>query len=92
MSILVICRMAWFTLPAAGEPINSIMRVGMICQETPYLSFSQPHWPGAPPLAVGPAEQGAEGVAAGRGWGGHVSGLDDLQIDGKSSNLTEKRR
>src|SRR5437867_8188768 len=25
---------------------------GMICHERPYLSFSQPHWPSAPPLLV----------------------------------------
>ena len=36
-------------LSASGSFISSVNRVGMICQDTPYLSLSQPHGPSSPP-------------------------------------------
>src|SRR6266498_3060214 len=52
MSIFFICSMACMArwdLSGSGSLIISFMGVGMICQDTPYLSFSQPQTPSSPP-------------------------------------------
>ena len=52
MSSLFIGMTARMTRPMpAASPLCNIfpMTPGTICQETPNLSVSQPHWPGLPP-------------------------------------------
>src|SRR6266498_4379354 len=52
MSIFFICSMACMArwdLSGSGSLIISFMGVGMICQDIPYLSFSQPQTPSSPP-------------------------------------------
>src|SRR6266496_5886702 len=52
MSIFFICSMACMArwdFSGSGSLIISFMAVGMICQDTPYLSFSQPQSPSSPP-------------------------------------------
>ena len=52
MMIFFIWNSACPTRPAtsgSAELNSSVNRVGTTCQETPNLSFSQPHWPSSPP-------------------------------------------
>ena len=35
--------------PGSGSPSSSDSAVGMICQDRPYRSLSQPHGPSSPP-------------------------------------------
>lgn len=52
MSNFVICSIAFITrldLTRSLPPNNSRRAAGTICQDRPYLSFSQPHWPFSPP-------------------------------------------
>ena len=52
MSSFVIAIIAFMTRPdfsGSGSLNNSLSTVGTICQDKPNLSFSHPHWTGAPP-------------------------------------------
>ena len=53
MSIFVIWSIACMALAArsgSGSPSSSPSAVGMICQDSPYRSFSHPHGPSSPPV------------------------------------------
>src|ERR1035437_5174321 len=53
ISILLIPSIACMTLlalSASGSPRSSFRMGGTICHDRPYLSLSQPHRPGSPPL------------------------------------------
>src|SRR5438128_6210259 len=52
MSILLISSIAFMTrcdLSGSGSLSSSVKAVGMICQDRPYRSLSQPHGPSSPP-------------------------------------------